>query len=151
MGKVRKFLRPVEQSDIDGNAAGGETILVQLANGTEIGGAEESGPIILAPVEFRLIAETALLEAEAGESAVFWKLPRRAVSRHVEAGWVVLDLVACFAGDDMHPDGNLEVLAEMEEGDRKWSRSLGEECAISVKLDLAVCLIVDPLQNGARR
>ena len=102
-----------------------------------------------------MIAETALLEAEAGESAVFWKLPRRAVSRHVEAGWVVLDLtldlVARFAGDDMHPDGNLEVLAEMEEGDRKWSRSLGEECAISVKLDLAVCLIVDPLQNGARR
>src|SRR5690606_2055188 len=61
MGEVRELLVPAEDRHVDGEAAGRETVLVELADGPEIGGAQEGDPVVLAPVE---PAVAGLLEAE---------------------------------------------------------------------------------------
>ena len=51
VGEIGKLLRPVSDRDIERDAARGQAILVQFADGAEIGGPEEGDPIVLAPVE----------------------------------------------------------------------------------------------------
>ena len=56
MGEVREFLGLAEHRDVDGEAARREAVLEELADGAEIGGAEEGDPVVLAPVELAACA-----------------------------------------------------------------------------------------------
>ena len=47
MGEVGEFLVLPEDGDVDGKPAGGEAVLEKLADGPEIGGAEEGDPVVL--------------------------------------------------------------------------------------------------------
>jgi hypothetical protein len=55
-------LRPVGLGHVDGDAARRQAVLVQVADGTEIGGPEESHPVILAPVLGLLVGQAAFLK-----------------------------------------------------------------------------------------
>ncbi len=91
-GEVRKLLRMAGGGYVDSDAACRKTVLVQLADTAEIGGAEESNPVVLVPVEILLICLAAFLETEARKACAFGQLPRGTVRRHGEVAGIVNDL-----------------------------------------------------------
>src|SRR5262249_16585894 len=109
-GEARELLWD-RQARIDGDPAGRQAVLIELAGAAEIGGAKEGEPI-------RLIA--GVHDAEPGETEVFrqlrgkFRLAKREQRRRVE------DLAGLSILDDMQLDRRLEEAAEMEELDRKW-------------------------------
>ena len=151
LGEVRKFLRAVGHSDVESDAARGETVLPQFADCAEIGGAQESDPVVLAPVESSVAR---LLNAQAGESGPRRQIAGRRVGRHVEIGLFVNDLAGLAALDHMHADRLLEKQPQMEEGDRKGARAIGEQRESVAVFDLAPFLVIDLLKHlgrGTRR
>src|SRR5450830_142983 len=92
VSEVREFFRFAGLGNVDGDAACRQAVLIQVADGAEIGGAEEGDPVVLAPVELGLVAGAAFLKAETGEAAAARQLASRAVGGHVEVAFVVQDL-----------------------------------------------------------
>ena len=56
VGENRELLCAIRYGDVHRNAAGRETILIELSDGSKIGGAEKRDPVVLAPIKSRLIA-----------------------------------------------------------------------------------------------
>ncbi len=143
MGEGREFLGLAGFGHVDGNAARGQPVLVQVADGAEIRCPEEGNPVVLAPVACLLVAEAAFLEAEAGKAAARRQLVRGAVGRHVEVGVVVDDLAglggaALGALDHVHAHRRAEVRAEVKEGNRELPGATGKERVVGAEADLAV-------------
>src|SRR5690606_25725534 len=113
LDEVRELLG-ARHRGVDGDAAGGHTVLAELADGAEISGAEKRHPVLSLPV----VAAARFLQAEAGKAGIVAQRPRDAVFRHAEIARPVAGLGRAGAVEGEHPDLLREVHAEMEEGDR---------------------------------
>ncbi len=151
LGEDREFLGLARHRHVERGAARRQAVLVQLADGAEVGGAEEGDPVVLAPVEAVLVVEAAFLEAEAGEARALGQLARRAVGRHVEVVGIVDHFLRLTLVDHVHAHRRLEVAAEVEEGHRVLAGAVGEQGQIGLEVDLAVGVVVDTLQHLARQ
>src|SRR5690606_34201308 len=124
-------------------------VLVELADGAEIGGTEEGDPVVLLPVQLLApgagMAGAALLEAEAGKADAGGQLASRRVRRHLEIARIVENLARLAALHHMHPHRLLEEPAEMEEGHRPGGRPLRPERHLRPEPDLAMRVVVDPV------
>ena len=138
----------VGDRDVERDAARRQAVLVQLADGAEISGAEKGDPVVLAPVE-RAVAR--LLDAQAGEAGALRQAVRHRVGGHVEIGLIVDDLPRLAVLDRVHVDGLLEEQAEVEEGDREAAGTVGEQRVVGAIADLAPFLVVDLLHDVGRR
>jgi hypothetical protein len=144
MGEAREILGGAEHRRVDGDAAGGEPVLIELADGAEIGCAEEGDPVVPAPIE-RAVA--GLLEAEAGKAGIVRDAMGGRIRRHLEIGAVVDDLARLPALDNVHADRRSEIAAHMEEGDGEFARPVRPQREVGPELDLAVGVVVDLLQD----
>ena len=148
MGEVGEFLRTVGDRDVERDAPRRKAVLPEFADGAEIGRAEESHPVVLAPVQF---APARLLDAKPGEARALRQLMGRRIGRHVEIGLLVDDLARLVALDHVHADRLLEEEAEVEEGDRERSRAIGEKRVLVAEADLPPFFVIDPLENVGHR
>ena len=144
LGEIGEFLRPVGDRDVERDAARREPILAQLADGAEIGRAEEGDPVVLAPVE-RPLAR--FLDAQAGEPGALRQVARRRAHRHVEIALFVDDLARLIALDHVNVDRLLKEQSEVKKGDREILGPVGEQRVIGPENDLAPFLVVDLLEH----
>lgn len=155
MGEIRKFLRLVGYRDIDRDAPRRQTILVELANGAEIGRAEEGHPIVAAPVErlpFRAgKALAALLKAESRKAGIVRQCAGGTVGGHVEQAWRIEDLARVLAAGlalhHMHAHRLLEIAAEMEKRHRVVPGAVREQSEVGLVADPAMGVVIDRLKH----
>src|SRR3546814_8612899 len=114
-----KFLRH-RNGDVQREAAGREAVLLQGADGAEVGRAQEGDPVVGLPVAVR----RRLLQAEAGEAGILRQLAGDGVRRHVEVVGGIKNLPRGAVLQGVHLHRRAEVPAEMEEG-----RGIGAERA----------------------
>ena len=148
MGEVGEFFRPIGDGDVERHPAGRQAVLPQFADRAEIGGAEKSDPVVLAPVEGPVAR---FLDAQAGEARPRQQVARRRIGRHVEIGLLVNDLARLAAFDHVHSDRLLEKQSQVEEGDRVRAGTVGEQGVGVLVADLAPFFVIDLLQHLGRR
>ena len=153
--EVGEFFRLASLCDVQRNAACRQAVLIQLADGAEVRRTQEGHPVVLLPVELLLVAQAALLEAEASEAAAGFgpigQLACGAVGGHVEVRRVVDDLARGAFFHNVHVHGRAEERAQVEERHRKLPRAIGKQRVCRVELDLAVGFVVDLGEDIGRR
>ena len=120
--EIREFLRSGRHGRVDGEAARRQAILVEFADGAEVGRAEEGHPVIATPVQRRALGanmpRAAFLKAEPGKARALGQLMRGAVLRHVEIALFIDDLARLIGGGHVHAHRLLEKAPQMKECDR---------------------------------
>ena len=139
-GEARELLGR-RQARIDGDAAGGEAVLIELAGAAEIGGAEEGEPIRLA---------AGIHDTEAGEADVLGQLGRELRLAEGEERRRVQDFARLAVLHDMELHRRLEEAAEMEELDRIGPVVVVRPQRVARnEADLLVGVVVDALEHVA--
>ncbi|RMW00001.1 hypothetical protein ALP03_05861 [Pseudomonas amygdali pv. tabaci] len=151
VSKVGKFFRTLGLGDIQRNTPCGKSILIQLANGTKVGSAEKSRPIVITPIQFFLIACSTFLKAKPGKANTLSQLTRRAVFGHVEIRLIVENFPGSTLIDNIEPHRLGEKLPRVEKSDRKLARSLREQCVLRLEANLAVSVVVQFRQYLRRK
>ncbi len=118
-GEAREFLRRRE-ARVDGEAAGGEAILIERPGGAEIGGAHEREPVGL---------EIRRHDAEAREPDIVGQLPRRVIGRDIEQIGAVEHLSRLAAADDIDVHGVARVAAEVKQLHRQALLLVEHQCS----------------------
>ena len=136
---------------IYGEPACGQAVLVELADGAEIRGAEKSDPVVLVPIEFSVAI---LLQAEPGETRPFGQAARDRVGRHVEIIRAIDNFPRLVMFDGVHFYRLLKEHAEVEKGGGEVAGALRSQRCLGTKAYLPMRGIVDlrgDVGRGARR